>query len=409
MTTTPVSFGGLESGLNTSEIISAEMQVYEQPLQALQTQQSTLNTQISDYQAINSQLLTLQQSADALADPAAYDEAFSASSSDSSIATGTISSGSQAGSVTLAVDQLATGSTQISQGTVASTDDVVASGNILVGSGGAALGLASITAGSGLSVGAHSISVTQASAGATVAAATPLAASTTITGANDQIDVDVDGSPLSVTIASGTYTQAQLAQAITQGSGGALSASVSSSGQLSIATTQQGSTSSLQVTGGSALGDLGLTSGVTVYGTDGEIDVDGTSTTVNDIAGTGTTQVTLDSGDGGTVTAAISGGLSVGTMTAQNVSVGDGSLSSVVAGINGADAGVTATALLVGTNEYALEVTSNSTGTAGAATVDTQAFSGSSLGALETTTAARTPSSRSAGPGSSRSPPRPTR
>lgn len=389
MTTTPVSFGGLESGLNTSEIISAEMQVYEQPLQALQTQQSTLNTQISDYQAINSQLLTLQQSADALADPAAYDEAFSASSSDSSIATGTISSGSQAGSVTLAVDQLATGSTQISQGTVASTDDVVASGNILVGSGGAALGLASITAGSGLSVGAHSISVTQASAGATVAAATPLAASTTITGANDQIDVDVDGSPLSVTIASGTYTQAQLAQAITQGSGGALSASVSSSGQLSIATTQQGSTSSLQVTGGSALGDLGLTSGVTVYGNDGEIDVDGTSTTVNDIAGTGTTQVTLDSGDGGTVTAAISGGLSVGTMTAQNVSVGDGSLSSVVAGINGADAGVTATALLVGTNEYALEVTSNSTGTAGAATVDTQAFSGSSLGALETTTAAQ--------------------
>ena len=76
-------------------------------------------------------------------------------------------------------------------------------------------------------------------------------------------------------------------------------------------------------------------------------------------------------------------------MTAQNVSVGDGSLASVVAGINGADAGVTATALQVGTNQYALEVTSNSTGTAGAATVDTQAFSSSSLGALQTTTAAQ--------------------
>ncbi len=76
-------------------------------------------------------------------------------------------------------------------------------------------------------------------------------------------------------------------------------------------------------------------------------------------------------------------------MTAQNVSVGDGSLASVVAGINGADAGVTATALQVGTNQYALEVTSNSTGTAGAATVDTQAFSASSLGALQTTTAAQ--------------------
>ncbi len=389
MTTTPVSFGGLESGLNTSEIISAEMQVREQPLVALQTQQSTLTTQISDYQTINSQLLTLQQSADALADPAAYDEAFSASSSNSAIATGTISSGSAAGSVTLAVDQLATGSTQISQGTVASTDDVVASGNVLVGSGGSALGLASFSGGSGLSVGAHSISVTQASAGATVSAGTPLAASSTITSANDQLDVNVNGSPLSVTIASGTYTPAQLAQAIMQGSGGALSASVSSSGELSIATTQQGSTASLQVTGGSALGELGLSSGSTVYGTDGQIDVDGTTTTVNDIAGTGTTQVTLNSGGGGTVTAEISGGLSVGTMTAQNVSVGDGSLSSVVAGINGADAGVTATALQVGTNEYALEVTSNSTGTAGAATVDTQAFSGSSLGALQTTTAAQ--------------------
>jgi flagellar hook-associated protein 2 len=389
MTTAPVSFGGLESGLDTSAIISAEMQVYEQPLTALQTQQSTLNTQISDYQAINSQLLTLQQSADALADPSAYDEAFSASSSNSSIATGTISSGSATGSVTLAVDQLATGSTQISEGTVASTDDVVASGNILVGSGGSALGLASFSAGSGLSVGAHSISVTQASAGATESAATPLAASTTITSANNEIDLDVDGSPVSVTIAAGTYTPTQLAQAITQGSGGALSASVSSGGELSIATTQQGSTASLQITGGSALGDLGLSSGATVYGTDGAIDVDGTSTTVNDIAGTGTTQVTLDAGDGGTITAEISGGLSVGTMTAQNVSVGDGSLSSVVSGINEADAGVTATALQVGTNQYALEVTSNSTGTAGAATVDTQAFAASSLGALQTTTAAQ--------------------
>ena len=246
MTSTPVSFGGLESGLNTSEIISAEMQIFEQPLDALQTQQSTLNTQISDYQAINSQLLTLQQAADALANPVAYDEAFSASSSNSSIATGTITSGSAPGSVTLAVDQLATGSTQISQGTVASTDDVVASGNMLVGSGGSALGLASFTAGSGLSVGAHSISVTQASAGATVAAGTPLASSTTISGANDEIDVDVNGSPLTVTLAAGTYTAAQLAQAITSGSGGALSASVSSSGLLSIATTQQGSTASLR-------------------------------------------------------------------------------------------------------------------------------------------------------------------
>ena len=130
MVTGPVSFSGLVSGLNTQSIISAEMAVYEQPLTNLQTEQSTINTQIADYQAINTQLLALQQSADALADPSAFNEAYSASSSNSSVATATVSSGTQTGSLTLAVDQLAVGSTQISAGTVASPDDIVASGSI---------------------------------------------------------------------------------------------------------------------------------------------------------------------------------------------------------------------------------------------------------------------------------------
>jgi flagellar hook-associated protein 2 len=389
MTTTPVSFGGLESGLNTSAIISAEMQVFEQPLNALQAQQTNINTQISDYQTLNGQLLTLQQAGDALANPVAYNEAFSATSSNSSVATGTVTSRTSPSSLTFTVNQLATGSTQISSGTVASTDDVVASGNVLVGTGGSALGLASFAAGSGLSVGSHAISVTQASAGAAVAAGTPLAPSTIITGANDEIDATVNGSPVAVLIGPGTYTPEQLASAITQGSSGALSASITSGGALSIETTQQGSTASLQVTGGSGLSTLGFSSGATVFGADGQIDVDGTTTTVNDIAGSGTTQVNLASGSGGTITAEISGGLRAGSMTAQNVSVGDGSLAAVVAGINQAKAGVTATALQVGTNQFALEVTSDTTGTAAAGTFDTQAFSGSSLGALQTTTAAQ--------------------
>ena len=389
MTTGPVSFGGLESGLNTSAIINAEMAVFEEPLNALEAQQTTLNTQISDYQTLNSQLLTLQQAGDALAVPSAYAQAFSTSSSNSSIATGTVTSGTSAGSLTLAVDQLATGSTQISAGTVAATDDVVASGNLLVGSGGSALGLASISGDSALSAGAHAISVTQASAAASVSAGSPLAASTTITGANNEIDVEANGSPVTIDIAAGTYTPAQLAQAITQASGQTLTASVNAAGVLTLATTQQGSTASLQVTGGSALGTLGLSAGAAVNGTDGQIDVDGTTTTVSDIAGTGLTQVTLASGNGGTITADIAGGLSEGSMTAQNVSVGDGSLSSVVAAINGANVGVSANALQVGTNEYALEVSSQNTGTAGAATFDAQAFAGSSLGALQTTTAAQ--------------------
>jgi flagellar hook-associated protein 2 len=389
MSTTPVSFGGLESGLDTSEIISAEMAIYEQPLNSLKTEQTALSTQISDYQTINSQLLSLQQAADGLSNPIAYDEAFSATSSNSSVATGTITGGTSAGAVTIAVDQLATGSTQISAGTVASPVDVVATGNLLVGSGAAPLGISSLASGSGLAVGAHTISVTQASAGAGVSSSTPLPASTVITSANDELDVTVNGTTQSVVLANGTYSSSQLASEINQASGGSLAGTVNSSGVLTVATSQQGSSASLQVTGGSALSTLGLSTGSTVYGVDGEIDVDGTTTAVSDIAGSGTTSVTLNSGTGGTITAVLSGGLNVGSMTAQNVSVGDGSLSSVVSAINGANAGITATALEVGNNEYALEITSENTGIAASSTLDANAFSTSSLGVLNTTTAAQ--------------------
>ncbi len=385
----PVSFSGLVSGLNTQSIINAEMAVYEQPLTNLQTEQSTINTKITDYQAINTQLLSLQQAADALAYPAAFNEAFAAASSNSSIATASVSSGTQTGSLTFAVDQLAVGSTQISAGTVASPNDIVASGTVLVGSGGAALGITSMDAGAGLATGSHTIAVTQSSSGATVSGSTTVAASTIIGASNDQLDVEIDGAAQSFTLAAGTYTPTQLAQAVEQASGGSLTASVSSSGELSVATAQQGSAASLQITGGSALSALGLSAGSTVAGTDGVVTVDGTPTTVSDIAGSGTTSVVLNSGTGGTVTLGITGGLDAGSMTAANVSVGGGSLTSVVSAINNAGVGVTANALQVGTNSYALELTSNGTGTGSSTTMDAQAFAGSGLGTLLTTTAAQ--------------------
>ncbi len=385
----PVSFNGLVSGLNTQAIINAEMAVYEQPLNALKAQASTVSGQISDYQAINSQLLSLQQAADALAVPSAFDQAFSASSTDSSVATATVTSGAQAGTVTLAVDQLATGSTQISAGTVAATSDIVASGDLLIGTGGAALGIDSFGGSTGLAAGAHTIDVTQASSGATVSSTTPLSGTVTITSANNQIDVTVGGTSQVIVLALGTYTSSQLAQAITQAAGGTLTAKVGSGGLLSISTTQQGSTATLQVTGGSALGTIGIAAGGPVTGTDGVVSVDGVATTVTNIAGSGTTAVTLATSGGGTITANLSGPLSLGSMTATNLSVGDGSLASVVSAINGAGLGVTANALQVGTNAYALDLSSNATGTTGATTVDTQAFATSGLGVLNTTTAAQ--------------------
>jgi len=385
----PVSFGGLQSGINTSQIINSEMAIFEQPLAALQMQQGLLNTQISDYQTINSDLLSLQQAGDALANSLAFDQAYSVSSSNTSVATGAITSGSHAGSITLAVDQLATSSTQISAGTVAATSDVVASGNYLVASGGAALGIQSFTGQSGLATGAHTIQVTQASAGATVLGTTPPLVGTTISSTNDMLNVTIDGTASTVTIASGTYTPTQLAQAISQASGGTLSVAIGLGGNISLATAQQGSSATLQVTGGSALGSLGLTTSGVVSGTDGIINVDGTATTITNVAATGTTAVTLASGTGASLSVNLSGSLNLGTITAQNVAVGNGSLDSVISAINGANVGVTATALQTGTNAYALEVTSNKTGLTGAATIDTQAFTSSALGAIEMTTTAQ--------------------
>jgi flagellar hook-associated protein 2 len=166
-----------------------------------------------------------------------------------------------------------------------------------------------------------------------------------------------------------------------------------------VATTQEGSSASLQITGGSSLAALGLSAGSAVTGTDGVIDLDGTSTTVNDIAGSGTTTVSLTSGTGGSLQVELQGGLVAGSITAQNVSVGNGSLSAVVAAINASGTGVTANALQVGTNQYALELTSNATGTAGGTTIDAQAFATSSLGALNTTTASQNAVISIGGPG----------
>jgi len=389
MTTSPISFNGLISGLNTQSIISAEMTPFEQPLNDLKAQQTTLNTQISDFQTINNQLLALQQAADALAVPSAFDQAFVANSSNTATATASITSGTQSGSLTLAVDQLATGSTQISAGTVASPNDVVGSGSLLLGVGGAALGISSFATPVGLSAGAHTLTVTQSSSGATATGAAAPAASTTITSANDTLQLTVDGTAQTLTLADGTYSAAQLAAAVTAASGGSVTASVTPNGTLSVATTQQGSAATLQVTGGTALAALGLAAGTATSGTDGVISLDGTATTVTSIAGSGTTAVSLDSGTGGTVTVNLSGPLTAGSMTAQSVAVGTGSLASVVSAINNSGLAVSATAIQVGTNSYALELSSTGTGTGGAVTVDAGAFAASGLGQLNTVSAAQ--------------------
>lgn len=389
--TPPVQFTGIESGLNTEQIISAYLEVDEAPMEELESQQETVNTKISAYQLLQGQLSSLQSAAQALSAPDAFASAVSASSTDSSVATATTGTGATSGSTTFSVDQLAAANTLVSSGTVASTSDAVASGSLLVASGGSALGISGLAAGSGLTEGSHTIAVTQASAGASVTGSSPLAQSTTISSGpsgNDVLSGTIGTTAFSYTLASGSYTATQLAAEIATASGGTLVGSLTSSGALQVTTAQQGSQASLAIGGGSADATLGLSSGQSGTGTDGVITVDGTKNTVSSIAPDGSTVVDLTSGSGGTVTATLAaGGLSVGSITAQSVSVGNGSLASVVSAINDADAGVSAQALQVGANAYALELSATATGSGNDVSIDPASFSQSPLGTLDTTTA----------------------
>ena len=92
--------------------------------------------------------------------------------------------------------------------------------------------------------------------------------------------MSIDGTADSFTIVSGTYTAQQLADAVSTASGGLLTAQVDNTGQLVLATAEQGSNASLQIGAGSANGVLGVFSaGGAVNGTDGVITVDGQANT----------------------------------------------------------------------------------------------------------------------------------
>ena len=380
----PLAINGLVSGIDTTSVINALMMAYEQPQVDLQSQQTALQAQITDWQSLNSKLAALQTAADALSKTSDW-SVVTASSSNTAVATATGGPNATPGSISFTVNQLAAADTLASSGSVSSTSAIVTTASdFLLSQGGGALGFTSLAAGSGLSLGSHTVSVTQASAAASTTGSVALAPSTTITaGVNDTFQVSLDGVAHTYTLAAGSYTPAQLASAVASASGGSLNASVNSAGELLVGTTEQGSAATLQITGGTALSSLGLSAMASaVSGVDGVVNVDGTSTTLTSLkAGS---SVSLASGSGGSITAVLSGGVSTGSLTATNVSTGNGSLSSVVSAINSANTGITATAVQTSSSTYVLQLASKSTGAANSLSVDTSAFSSSPLGTLNT-------------------------
>lgn len=381
----PISISGLSSGINSSQIVAELMKVAAQPQAELQTQLNSASTVLATYQSLSSDIATLQSVSDTLESPSGWQAWIPNSTTQD--ATATVGSGAIGGSITFSVDQLAQADSMISSGSVSSASAQITSGPLLVAVGGGGLGIGTLSS-TNLSIGNHTIAVTQASSGASLAGSTAPAPSTTITaGSNDTLNYTLNGTAETLTIAAGTYTSSQLATAVQSASGGNLTASINSGGDMVLTTTAQGSKTSFQVTGGDGASALGFstTPSSTASGTDGIVTVDGVSNTLTSF--TPGTAVTLNGANGSTVSATFTGPLVVGSLTAAEINTGDGSLQSVVSAINSSGIGITASAVTTGQGQYNLSLQSNASGAANTINIDPGAFSGA--GQLVTVTAAQ--------------------
>ncbi|HEY1733708.1 MAG TPA: flagellar filament capping protein FliD, partial [Acidimicrobiales bacterium] len=384
---------GLVSGINTTAVIQALLQGYQAPITNTQEEQATDTAQADDYRLLNNDFQAVQTAAEALATRPSWNLA-TATTSDGDVATATAAAGAQTGSLTFTVNQLAQANVLASSSGVSSEGQIVTtSPSLLVSTGAAALGFSGLSADPGLSIGSHTVTVTQASAAAAVTGQTAVVTSTAIVaGTNDTVDVTVDGSTYTLTLAPGTAdSPTGLASALNAAAtavGAPVVASIDPTGALQLASTRQGSQASLTVTGGDALSTLGLSVGQSATGADAIVSVDGTDTTLSSIDPG--QSVTLGAPTG-SIVATIAGGpnaagslVGAGTAQAANVATGSGSLSQVVSAINDSGLAATAAAIQLASGQYILQVSANQTGENGAVTIDQQALAGSPLGRVNT-------------------------
>ena len=395
------SIGGLATGLDTNAIIAALVaaeRAQEDPIKNVGTQ---ANVGLQSYSLVRTDLSNLTTAALALARPSGW-LALTATSSNTNVATVTAGTGSFGGTVSFTVDDLASAGSVRSANVISSASTAITSAPALfVAAQGKSIGFSAFSSDNALALGNHTITVTQASSAARKTSDSPLSGMTTIDGTNDTLQLDVNGTPTTLTIAHGTYTTTDLAAAVQAAAGTAgapISVGIDGSGTLSITTSREGSAASLQVTGGNALAALNLsTDGSALTGTDGALQVDGGATQTFTSLDAGQT-ITLNAA-AGTITGTLSGGLRTGAVTGDNVNVGDGSLASVVAAINGANAGVTATAVQVGANAYRFQVTSNTAGANNGENLDAAAFNGNVGGFVTLTDASDAQITVGSGPG----------
>jgi flagellar hook-associated protein 2 len=190
-----------------------------------------------------------------------------------------------------------------------------------------------------------------------------------ITGSNNSLQVWVNGTSRSVTLAAGAYSRSQLATAVQTALGSDVSVSAdATTGALSVATTREGSSATLGIIGGSALTSLGLSAGASfVTGTDGKFRI-GTDPEVT-VTQTGAGVTYSAAAGGGNITVSAATGLRVGSATVTAVDTGDKSLAAVAAAVNAAGTGVSAGAVKQSDGAWFLQLASSTSGTTGTVTV----------------------------------------
>ncbi|MEM9200529.1 MAG: flagellar filament capping protein FliD [Actinomycetota bacterium] len=378
------SVDGLITGLDTTDIINQLLAADRIPQNQLLVQQASAEARAAAFADLSGRYDAVRTAAQALDLPDDW-EALAATSSDELVQVST-TSGSITGALSFNVVQRAQAHAVYSTDTLSSLDDVIAAGgSIFSARDFTPLGFSDLD-GAGLAVGEQTFEVTQASVAAVKPGDTELAENVTIDGTNDTIDITVNGIAQSLTIEHGTYeTRADLAAAVRTsisdvvGLSGSLSVTVNPVDQLEFSTVREGSAATLQVTGGTALTDLGLSTDASVItGTDGIVSVNGNDTTItNTDAGS---VISLNAGTG-TIDATLSGGIDLGTASVEQVSFGNGTLSEVVTAINGAGSRNTNAAIIqVAEGQYRLQLSANETGASSAIGLDLAQFTGLASG-----------------------------
>ena len=389
-----VSIAGLGSGLDTNSIIDQLVAVEQSKIDAVTQNKLARTSELTSWATIRDKLGTLSSSAFALYHASDW-QSVTATSSDTNTVAVTTGAGSMSGALQFTVDALATGGIVRSTNVLPSLATKVAADQGILVSAAGKLGFASLASNDTVALGTHTIQVTQSSSAAIKLGTAALAASTVVSAANNTLQLTVNGATQTLTIASGTYDPTQMVaaiQAASDAAGMGVTYSLDPNGALKAATNGEGSSTSLraQNTGSSILASLNWTADAqAITGTDGAVTVDGGAAQTfgaGSPIGPGAT-LALNVPGGGTITATVVNGLRSGTVTANNVSVGDGSLSAIVAAINAANAGVSATAVQVAANQYRLQLASNTSGAGSDPSIAASELDATNVGGFSTVTA----------------------